>query len=170
VAVAVATFSTFAALLVAAGKLAADSAILNWRQALADLAADPGALAAALRDAGLTPLAHEMARQAEEVALHFTHPGRARDDAIAVFWQVAPAAFDAGAALDPDRMVAAIRSSPHAGDFAATVLAEPLFRAVARQALAVMRADPAFAATTPARWRETLRRHGVRLELGPGPA
>jgi hypothetical protein len=55
------SFSNFAGLLVAAGKLSADPAILNGRQALADLAADPGALAAALRDTGLTPLAREIA-------------------------------------------------------------------------------------------------------------
>jgi hypothetical protein len=149
--IAVTSFSTFAGLLVAAARLSADPAILNGRQALAALATTPQALAAALRDTGLAPLAREIAHQAEEVALHFTHPGRARDDA----------------ALDPDRMVAAIRSSPHAGDFTATVLAEPFFRAVARQALALMRADPAFAGTTPATWREALRRHGVRLELAP---
>jgi hypothetical protein len=166
--IAVTSFPAFAALLVAAGKLADDPAILNRSEALAQLAADPRALAGALRDTGLAPLAREIARQAEEVALHFAHPGRARDDAIAVFWQVAPAALDAAsAALDPERLVAAIRSSPHAGDFTATVLAEPFFRAVARQALALMRADPAFAGTTPATWREALRRHGVRLELAP---
>ena len=88
-----------------------------------------------------------MARQAEDTARHFTHPGRARDDAIAVFWQVAPAAFAdpdalAGADLDParatDRMVAAIKASAHARDFADTALAEPFFRAVTRQTLSVM--------------------------------
>jgi hypothetical protein len=148
------TFSTFAGLLLAAQKLATDPNPLNRLEALADLATNGKALAAALRDSGLTPLAAEMTRRAEDHALHFTHPGPARDDAIAVFWQVAPAAFGAPDAftagdLDPERitsaMVAAIRASPQAGDFAATTLAEPFFRAVTQRMLTTMatRLDPA---------------------------
>jgi hypothetical protein len=170
--VTIATFSTFASLLVAAGKLATDPNILNKGKALADLATNGKALAAALRDTGLTPLAKQLAQQAEEHARHFTHPGPARDDALAVFWQVAPAAFDdpaaiVAASLDPDaavsRMLAAIRAA-HARDF--TPLAEQFFRAVAHRTLTVMLADPAFiAGTTPELWRETLRRHGIEIEL-----
>ena len=113
---------------------------------------------------GLAALAKEMARQAEEIAVHFTHPGRARDDAIALVWQVAPAAF-AGpdtAVLDPeaatDRMLAAIKAA-HARDL--TALAEQLFRAVAHRALTTMLADPAF--VEPHRWRDALCRHGIPI-------
>ena len=59
-------------------------------------------LAARQRSTGstaATSLAQKMARDAEEIVLHFTHPGRARDDAVALFWQVAPLAF-----ADPDSM------------------------------------------------------------------
>jgi tetratricopeptide (TPR) repeat protein len=171
----VTTFATFAGLLLAAQKLAADPNPLNRVRALADLATGGKALAAALADAGLTPVAREMARQAEEHARHFTHPGPARDDALAMFWQVAPAAFAdpetfASGDLDPDRitecMVAAIRASPHARDFAATALAEPFFRSVTRQTLGVMLARADYLATiTPDLWRETLRRHGVEIEV-----
>jgi hypothetical protein len=142
------TFSEFAGLLLAARKLANESDAHDRLGPLADLAA-------AIRDSGLAPLVAEMARRAEEVALHFTHPGPARDDAIAVFWQVAPVAFadpEAFAAdLDPgvitERMVAAIRASPNARDFAATVLAEPFFRAVTRQVLGVMFASAEYNAS-----------------------
>lgn len=169
---AITTFSTFAGLLLAAQKLAADPNPLNRVKALADLASNGKSLAAALKDSGLTPLATEMARQAEEHALHFTHPGRARDDAIALFWQVAPAAFaypDAfpDGEIDPDRvterMVAVIKASPQARDFAETVLAEPFFRSVTRQSIAVMRARAGdIAAIAPDLWRDILRRHGIR--------
>jgi hypothetical protein len=111
-------------------------------------------LAARQRSTGstaATSLAQKMARDAEEIALHFTHPGRARDDAVALFWQVAPLAFadpeHMQGALDPDRvtdrMVAAIRASSLAHDFTGTVLAEPLFRQVAHRCLTLMRADEA---------------------------
>ena len=147
----IASFSSFVGLLLLARRLAADPGLPSRAEALAALAGDPRALTAALRDGGLTALAQVMTRQAEETALHFTHPGRARDDAIAVFWQVAPAALADAAALagddlDPDRatdrMVAAIKASPHARDFTETVLAEPFFRAIARQALAAMLETP----------------------------
>jgi hypothetical protein len=88
----------------------------------------------------------EMVRAAEDQARHFTHPGRARDDAIALFWQAAPFAFSdpaAFAAADPDltadRMIAAIRASPLARDFTAAPLPEAFFRAVAGSMLRVMR-------------------------------
>jgi hypothetical protein len=164
VAVTITTFSTFAGLLVAAGRLAGDPDILNRGEALAELAANPRALAAVLRDTGLAALAKEMARQAEEIAVHFTHPGRARDDAIALFWQVAPAAFadPDTAVLDPDaatdRMLAAIKAA-HARDL--TALAEQLFRAVAHRALTTILADPAF--VEPHRWRDALCRHGIPI-------
>jgi hypothetical protein len=170
----IATFSTFVGLLIAARKLATDPDILNKGRALANLATDGKALAAAVRASGLTPLAEEMVRQAEEVARHFTHPGRARDDAIALFWQVAPDAFadpDAlvAAALDSDRatdrMVASIKASSHARDFAAIPLAEPFFRAVARQTLAVLAKADFVNSIAPDLWRRTLSDHGVQLEL-----
>jgi hypothetical protein len=83
-------------------------------------------------------------------AVHFKHPGRARDEALVVFWQVAPATLGepypfAAASLDPDvateRMVTAIKASSVAGDF--TWLAEQFFRAVANRTLTVMLADSA---------------------------
>ena len=92
-------------------------------KALADIATGTKSLDAALGTTGLAAVAAEMARTAEDHARHFTHPGPARDDAIALFWQVAPAAFAdpatfAAAHLDPalttDRMVAAIKASPTA--------------------------------------------------------
>ncbi len=170
----VTSFSTFAGLLLAAQKLAADPNPLNRVKAFADLATGGKALAA-LNNSGLTPLAQEMARQAEGHALHFTHPGPARDDAIALFWQVAPAALAdpavfAGADLDPDRttdaMVAAIKASPLARDFTAAPLPEAFFRSVTRQTLDVMLVNAAYIATiTPDLWRETLYRHGIEIEL-----
>ena len=105
----------------------------------------PGDLAGRAKALAATPLAGQMARRGEEIARHFTHPGRARDDAIALFWQVAPLAVaDPGviAGVDPaaitERMVAAIRASRLALDFRQTVLAEPLFRRLAHDALSVM--------------------------------
>jgi len=87
------SFATFAGLLLAAQKLAHDPNPLNRVKALADLASNGKSLAAALRDTGLTPLAQEMARRAEEAAQAFTHDGPARDDAKLIFEQVAPEAF-----------------------------------------------------------------------------
>ena len=169
------SFATFAGLLLAAQKLAHDPNPLNRVKALADLASNGKSLAAALRDTGLTPLAQEMARRAEEAAQAFTHDGPARDDAKLIFEQVAPEAFGdpaafAAADLDPaattDAMVAAIKASPHARDFATTVLAERYFREVAQATLAVMLAEADFIATiTPDLWRETLRRQGIQIEL-----
>jgi hypothetical protein len=88
-------------------------------------------------------LAAELARLGEDQARHFTHPGRARDDAVALFLQVAPAAFaDPRAFADPGdpagtagRLAAAIRASPLGRDFRETVLAEPFFRSVAQAML-----------------------------------
>ena len=84
-------------------------------------------------------------RRAEEIARHFTHPGRARDDAIALFFQVASLAFADPAVMageDPaaitERMVAAIRASGLAHDFRQAVLAEPLFRQIARDGVSVV--------------------------------
>jgi hypothetical protein len=126
------SFAIFAGLLLAA------------RQRAPNLAAGARALAP-------TPLAQRMAREAEEIALHFTHPGRARDDAIALFWQVAPLCFDGpdlmSGDLDPDRiterMAAAVRASGLARDFTGSVLAEPLFRQIAHRCVTVMLAADA---------------------------
>ena len=89
-----------------------------------------------------------MARVGEEHARHFTHPGRARDDALALFWQVVPAGFTDpsvfAAGLDPaqvtERMVAAIRTSSLGPDFARAPLPEAFFRAVTRAMLEAMEA------------------------------
>ena len=76
----------------------------------------------------------QMALSAQSYALHFTHPGRARDDALALFWQVAPWALaGAGTAFPrtiPDRMVAAVKASPLGRDFAAAPLPEAFLRGV----------------------------------------
>ena len=118
----------------AACKLASDPDPVDRLKALADIATGAKSLDAALGTTGLAAVAAEMARAAEDHARHFTHPGRARDDAIALFWQVAPAAFAdpatfAAAHLDPalttDRMVAAIKASPTGRDFTAAPLPEP---------------------------------------------
>ncbi len=129
----VTSFSAFAGLLLAAR----EDADASGHAALAR-----GSVLAA------TPLAREMARRAEEIALHFTHPGKARDDALAVFWQVAPLCFAGPAPIagDPatvtEGMVAAVRASGLSHDFRATVLAEPLFRQIVQDALTVMQAAP----------------------------
>ncbi len=145
----VSSFAAYADLLLACCVLG-DAAEPGRSAVLADVASGARTLDAALGTAGLAAVAQEMARRAEDHARHFTHPGPARDDAIALFWQVAPAAFADPAAfaagpLDPaltaGRMVAAIRASPHGRDFAATVLAEPLFRAVAVASLQVLRSS-----------------------------
>jgi hypothetical protein len=121
------SFPIFAGLLLAARQRAADSA-------------------SAARTLAGTPLAQRMAEDAEEIARHFTHPERARDDALVLFWQVAPEAFAEPALmvgdLDPDavadRMVAAIRRSRLGRDFRETVLAEPLFRQITHRCVALM--------------------------------
>jgi hypothetical protein len=129
--VTVASFASFANLVVAACKLASDPDPVARLKALADIATGGRALDAALGTTGLAAVAQEMARTAEDHARHFTHPGPARDDAIALFWQVAPAVFAdpatfAAAHLDPaltaDRMVAAIKASPIGRDFTAAPL------------------------------------------------
>ena len=136
-------------------------------KALADIATGAKSLDAALGTSGLAAVANEMAHTAEDHARHFTHPGPARDDAIALFWQVAPQAFAdsatfAAAHLDPaltaDRMVTAIKAGHHARDFTAAPLPEAFFRAVAQSTLQVMlsRADTV-AALAPALWRESLK-------------
>ncbi len=130
-------FAAFASLLVAGCRLGPG--------------ADPSAIAAAARSlpSALAATAAEIARAAEDHALHFTHPGRARDDAIAVFFQVAPAALADpavfAAPVDPERtaerMIRAIHASPLGRDFRETILAEPFFRGVAEQALRLMQAS-----------------------------
>ncbi len=145
------TFQTFAGLLLAARKLATDPDPLDRLKALADLAGNGRALAAALRDSGLAPLAAEMTRQAEDHARHFTHPGPARDDAVSLFWQTAPEAFAdpsifAATDLDPARtteaMIAAIKASPLARDFTTAPLPEAFFRSVTYLLLMLMRDEP----------------------------
>lgn len=158
----VTSFTAFANLLVAACRLAADGAPADRTATLAGIASGARPLDAALGTTGLAAVAAEMARTAEDHALYFTHPGFARDDAIAVFWQVAPAAFAdpvvfAAAHLDPaltaERMTAAVRSGPHARDFREAVLAEPFFRTVAEAMLKVMHARAeTVPALNPALW------------------
>ena len=172
----IASFSALANVLVAARKLATDPDPdpLNRIKALADMAKDGKALTAAIKGAGLSPLAAEMAKRAEALDRHLTHEGWAKDDAKAIFWQVAPLALAdpnplAAAALDPEAateaMVAAIRVSKHARDFRQTAYAESYFRKVVSGTLAVMVADTAFVdRITPALWRETLTRQGIQLQ------
>ena len=159
------TFWTFAALLLAGRKIAVATGAAEYAEAIAELMENGNGLKAALRDAGLAPLAREMERLATE-ALAFTHPGPARDDAEAIFWQVAPVALAdrdalAAADLDPraacDRMVAAIKASSLGPDFSATTLAERYFREVTVPLLNAMIADAAYMTDlTPTLWREIL--------------
>ena len=142
-ALAITSFAGFARLTIAACRLGAGPADPDDR--LAALAAGARSLDAAFATPGLAARAAGIGRAAEDLALHFTHPGRARDDAVALFWQVAPVALADPAALagdDPaaivERMVAAIRASALGRDFRQSVLAEPLFRLVAQDALAVI--------------------------------
>jgi tetratricopeptide (TPR) repeat protein len=166
-AITITTFAAFANLVVAGYKLGIAAAPVDALKSFADIATGATSLDAAFATTGLAPVAAEMARAAEAHAHHFTHEGPARDDALALFWQVAPSAFAdpatfAAAHLDPsltaDRMVAAIRTGPHARDFAATPLAEPFFRSVAEATLRVLldRADT-IAALAPALWRKSLQ-------------
>ena len=87
----IASFTAFANLVVAGCRLAAAGTAVDAVKALADVATGAKSLDVALGTTGLAAVATEMARTAEEHALHFTHPGPARDDAIELFWQVAPA-------------------------------------------------------------------------------
>jgi hypothetical protein len=133
------SFTAFASLVIAGRRLAAVRGV-DRASVLAEISSGAKSLDAALGTTGLAGIAADMAREAEAHALHFTHPGRARDDAIALFWQVAPAAFADPAVFDPadpdpartaGRMVAAIRAGPLGRDFREAVLAEPFFFAVA---------------------------------------
>jgi hypothetical protein len=171
----ISSFASLAGLLLAARKLATDPDPLNRMKALADLAKDGRALAAALRDSGLRPLAAEMERRARDADAAFAHDGPAKEDARAVFWQVAPEALGDGAVLAgagleagaaTEAMVAAIRGSAAGRDFARTVLAEAYFRAVAGPVLEVMLDRAEFVAgIAPDLWRESLRRQGVTIEV-----
>ena len=163
----VSSFAAFTNLVVAACRLACGSSPVDRLKALADIATSGKSLDTAFGTTGLAAVAQEMTRVAENYAGHFSHPGPARDDAIALFWQVAPAAFAdpatfAAAHLDPalttDRMVAAIKVSFVGRDFSAAPLPEQFFRAVAQSTLQVMldRADTV-AALAPALWRQSLR-------------
>ena len=89
----VASFAAFANLVVAACKLASDPDPVARLKALADVATGARSLDTALGATGLAAVAAGMARVAEDHARHFTHADPARDDAVALFWQVAPAAF-----------------------------------------------------------------------------
>jgi hypothetical protein len=145
-------FIIFANVIVAACRLATSEGAVDRLAALAAVASGAKSLDAALGTTGLGRVAAEMAAAAEEHARHFTHEGQARDDAIALFFQVAPTAFSdtAGkfvdAHLDPtlttDQMVAAIKASPLAKDFSETPLAEQFFRSVTHATLRVMLNDP----------------------------
>jgi tetratricopeptide (TPR) repeat protein len=171
--VTITTFATFAGLLVAARKLATTAEPTEWLKALADLASNGAKLKAVLADRGLSPLATEMTRVAEETERHFTHPGHARDDAVALFWQAAPEAFadpalfvrnDLDAAAITDGMIAAVRRSSLARNFFVTSLPEQFFRQVAGRTLEKMLASAAYLdSITPDLWRESLQRQGIAL-------
>jgi tetratricopeptide (TPR) repeat protein len=168
----IANFTTFVGLLIAARKLATDPDLLNRAKALGDLAKDGKALAATLRDSGLSPLAARMKAVADEADAAFVHEGAA--EARLIFWQAAPAALadpatlaatDLDAARATDAMVAAIRASAMGGDFARTPMAEQYFRVVTRPSLAALLAEASFiAGIAPALWRESLTRQGIHLE------
>ncbi len=170
----ISSFTSLVGLMLAARKLATEADPLNRMRALADLAKDGRALAAALRDSGLSPLAAEMERRAREADAAFAHDGPAKEDARAMFWQVAPEALGDGAVLAgagleaaaaTEAMVAAIRGSAAGRDFARTALAEAYFRAVTQPVLEVMLARAEFVAgIAPDLWRESLRRQGVTIE------
>jgi tetratricopeptide (TPR) repeat protein len=169
----VSTFATFAGLLVAGRKLATTAEPTEWLKALSDLASNGAKLKAVLDDRGLSPLAAKMTKVAEETARHFTHPGHARDDAVALFWQAAPQAFakqalfvrnDLDAAAITDQVIAAIRASPLARDFFATTLPEQFFRQVAERVLDGMLTNTAFIdSIAPDLWRDSLARQGIVL-------
>jgi tetratricopeptide (TPR) repeat protein len=171
----ISSFTSLVGLMLAARKLATDPDPLDRMKALADLAKDGRALAAVLRESALGPLAAEMERRARDADAAFAHDGPAREDARAVFWQVAPEALGdgavlAGAALEAgaatEAMVAAIRGSAAGRDFARTALAEAYFRAVTRPVLEVMLARAEFVAgIAPDLWRESLRRQGIAIEM-----
>jgi tetratricopeptide (TPR) repeat protein len=171
----VTSFAAFANLVVAGCRLVSAESLPDGLKALADIATGARTLDGALGTTGLAAVAAEMARVAEDQARHFTHPGPARDDALALFWQVAPDAFAdpatfAAAHLDPalttDRMVAAIKAGPQARDFSAAPLAEQFFRTVALATLKVMLARAAtVTALTPALWGQSLRSDAEILRL-----
>ncbi len=170
----ISTFATLCKLLLAARKLATDGDALNRGKALADLAQNAKALNAALRGAGLAPLAAAMETRAKYIDAFLTHEGQAKDDARLIFWLAAPHALAdpalmTGDALDPDAtaatMIAAIRQSPVAHDFDRTAFAESYFRQVISGTLKEMFANAAFIdSVTPDLWRETLRAQGITLE------
>ncbi|MEM8572778.1 MAG: hypothetical protein AAGG56_18045, partial [Pseudomonadota bacterium] len=168
------TFLTFASLLLAARKLALDPDLGSKGEALIALIDNGRALTNALKDSGLTPLAREIAKAAEQ-ADRITHPGPALDDAKAIFAQVAPRAFadpsifaqsNLDVATTTDAMVAAILASPAAHDFRSTTLAERYFREVCCLTLSTMLADRAYVdSISPELWRESLKRQGITLEI-----
>ena len=136
-------------------------------KALADIATGAKSLDAALGTSGLAAVANEMAHTAEDHARHFTHPGPARDDAIALFWQVAPQRLRRLRHLRrrPPRPGADRRphgrrhqGRPPRPRLHRRALPEAFFRAVAQATLQVMlsRADTV-AALAPALWRELLK-------------
>lgn len=168
------TFTALANVLLAARKLATDPDPLNQMKALADLAKDGKALTAALKGAGLSPLAAQMASRAKELDRFLTHEGPAKDGARLIFWQVAPFAVAdprhlTAPALDPEAateaMVAAILASELARDFRTQTYAEDYFRKVMSGTLVVMLASKDFIdSITPALWRQTLADEGIVIE------
>ena len=168
------TFWTFAALLLAGRKIAIATGAAEYGETLAELMENGNRLNAALRESGLGPLAREMERKAN-AALSFTHPGPARDDAQAIFWQVAPVALAdrdtlAAANLDPktacDRMIAAIKASDPRGEFAPRPICEQYFSAIVVPLLKTMVADATYmTGLTPTLWREALTRQGITIDI-----
>lgn len=170
----IATFGSFARLLLAARKLAEDPDPLNRLKALADLAENGAKLRAALEDRKLGPLAGRIEAACQGADAAFARePGHA--DAQLVFRDAAAVALtrcDALAAhdLEPTAilrdMIDAIEASDHARDFREADLSEAYFRAVMEAALAEMLADGAFIdGLSPQLWRESLRRQRVTVEL-----
>ena len=135
----IATFTSLSKLTLAAHKLTIDGDALDRAKALAKLAQNTKSLNAAIRGAGLAPVAAAMEKRAKSIDSYLTHEGWAKDDARRLFWQAAPHALAdpavmSGDALDLDaitkRMIAAIHASPVAQDFRQTTFAESYFSQV----------------------------------------
>lgn len=160
--------------MLAAYKLANDSALYNQGEAIVTIV-NEGKAFAAVRKSNLAPLARQLAEAARQADDAFSEDPEALEDARTIFGQVAPYAFldpsiFAGADLDvaktTDAMVAAIKSSAHCRDFAEGNLNERYFREVCRLTLGRMLADKAYIdAISLHLWRESLERQGVQLEI-----
>lgn len=148
-------FATLTKLLIAARTVAAGDDPMKRAEALTDLAGDPGHLNWGLRGKGLTLLAVELQKMAENADLVFAHDGPNKDNARLVFWQVVPVAISEsnlmlGRALSAEAttedMLRVIRSKSVGADLFREPLGEGYFRAIITPLLAKMFEDPAYIA------------------------